>query len=443
MYFPPFPTTIKFLFLLLMERTYSKDAKSCVNKEILLKGWVERIRNLGSLAFIILRDCSGKIQLIASKDRCDLNKIKELRREDVVEVVGRVVANPKAPDGVEVEIKKIEILNKAEPLPIEFLGKIETDLSKRLDYRYLDLRNRKNKIIFELKSAIVNFARDFFIGNGFIEIHTPKIVSQGAEGGSELFPVLYYGKESYLAQSPQFYKQLAQASGFEKVFEIGPVYRAEKSHTSRHLSEFWGIDSEISFIESYEDVMKLVENLICFIMENLKKNCAHIFEEFKVDFPEYKKPFPRVTLKESFELLGKSGIDLSTENEKKLGEIAREKFDSDFVFVTQYPFEVRPFYTMKNKENPKLTDSFDLIFKGLELVTGSQREHRYKILVEQAKEKGISLESIKFYLDAFKYGMPPHGGFGLGIERFVMQLLNLGNVREAVLFPRDVERLVP
>jgi aspartyl-tRNA synthetase len=426
-----------------MERIYSANVKDNINKEVLLKGWVSTIRNLGSVIFVILRDCSGEVQLVASKGKCDFDKIKELRREDVIKVIGKVVANEKAPNGVEVQIKKIEILNKAGPLPIEFSGKIETDLSKRLDYRYLDLRNRKNKMIFELKSAIVNAARNFFIKNGFVEIHTPKIVSQGAEGGSELFPILYYDKEGYLAQSPQFYKQLMQACCFEKVFEIGPTYRAEKSHTSRHLSEFWGVDSEISFIESYEDVMNLVENLVCAILEEVKKNCIHILEEFKVDFPEYNKPFPRITLKEAFELMGKKGEDLSTEDEKRLGEIVKEKFNSDFVFVTQYPFGVRPFYTMKNKENPKLTDSFDLIFKGVELVTGGQREHRYEILVEQAKEKGISLESIKFYLEAFKYGMPPHGGFGLGIERFVMQLLNLSNVREAVLFPRDVERLVP
>jgi aspartyl-tRNA synthetase len=426
-----------------MGRIYSAEVSKNKNKEILLKGWVETIRKLGSVVFVVLRDCSGVVQLVTAKGDKSFDKIKDLRRENVVEVVGKAVENSKAPNGVEVQMNNIEILNKAEPLPIEFSGKIETDLSKRLDYRYLDLRNKRNKMIFEFKSVVANAARNFFIKNKFIEIHTPKIVCESAEGGSELFPILYYDKEAYLAQSPQFYKQLAQACCFEKVFEIGPTYRAEKSHTAKHLSEYWGIDSEISFIESYEDVMRLVEELVCSILNQVKEKHLDILGEFKVDFPKYKKPFPRITTEKAFELIGKKGEDLSTEDEKKLGEVVKEKFNSDFVFVTQYPFEVRPFYTMKNKENPKLTDSFDLIFRGVELVTGGQREHRYNVLLKQAKEKKVSPESIKFYLEAFKYGMPPHGGFGMGIERFVMQILNLSNVREAVLFPRDVERLVP
>jgi len=426
-----------------MDRAYARDIKKNKDKDVLLKGWADTIRKLGGVNFIILRDCTGEVQLVAIKGEESFEKIKNLHREDVIEVIGKVIENEKAPNNVEVQIKKFKILNKAEPLPIEFSGKIETDLSKRLDYRYLDLRNKKNKMIFELKSNLINFARNFFLKNEFIEVHTPKIVCQGAEGGSELFPILYYDKEGYLSQSPQFYKQLMQACGFEKVFEIGPVYRAEKSHTSRHLSEFWGIDCEISFIDNYENVMKLIENMVCAILDDLKKSCSHIIEKFVIEFPKYKLPFPRLTLEEVSKLIDNKGVDLSTEDEKKLGEIVKEKFKSDFVFVTKYPFNVRPFYTMKDKENPIFTESFDLIFRGLELITGSQREHRYKILVEQAKEKNISLDSIKFYLEAFRYGMPPHGGFGLGVERFVMQLLNLNNVREAALFPRDVERLIP
>ena len=426
------------------ERIYASEVKNRENEEVLLRGWASAVRDLGNLIFVVMRDCTGEVQLVAKKDNDYFDKIKGLKREDVIEIKGIPVKNEKASNGIEIKINEFKLINEAEPLPIEFSGKIETDTSKRLDYRYLDLRNSKNKKIFELKSAIVNFARDFFTGRNFIEIHTPKIVAQGAEGGSELFPILYYNKEGYLTQSPQFYKQLMQAAGFEKVFEIGPVYRAEKSHTTRHLSEYWGIDSEISFIENYDNVMGLVEDMICSILDNIKKNCAEIIESFKVDFPKYKKPFPRITLKEGFELLGKKpGNDLSPEEEKLVGDKIREKYDCDFVFITKYPFEKRPFYTMKNKDNKEFTDSFDLVFKGVELVTGGQREHRIKIFEEQAKEKGISLESIKFYIESFRYGMPPHGGFGLGIERFVMQFLNLSNIREAVLFPRDVERLTP
>ncbi len=426
------------------ERIYTSEAKNRADKEVLLKGWAGAVRDLGNIVFVVLRDCAGEVQLVAKKDNEDFDKIKTLKREDVIEIKGIPVKNDKAPNGVEVQVKGFRLINEAEPLPIEFSGKIETDISKRLDYRFLDLRNPRNKKIFELKSAVVNFAREFFTGRNFIEVHTPKIVAQGAEGGSELFPILYYNKEGYLTQSPQFYKQLMQGAGFEKVFEIGPVYRAEKSHTTRHLSEYWGIDSEISFIENYESVMELIEDMICSVLDNIRKNCGEIIEPFKVDFPKYKKPFPRITLKEAFELLGKEpGNDLSPEEEKMVGDKIKEKYDSDFVFITQYPFEKRPFYSMKNKDNKEMTDSFDLVFRGVELITGGQREHRIKVLKEQAKEKGISLESIKFYVESFRYGMPPHGGFGLGIERFIMQFLNLPNIREAVLFPRDVERLTP
>ena len=424
-------------------RVYASEVLEKENKEILLKGWASAIRDLGNLIFVILRDCTGEVQLIAKKDCKSFNEIKNLRREDVLEVEGKVVKNEKSPNGVEVQIRKIKILNKAEPLPIEFSGKISTDLSKRLDNRFLDLRNPRNKKIFELKSKIVNFSRNFFYERDFIEIHTPKIVAQGAEGGSELFPILYYNKEGYLTQSPQFYKQMMQAAGFEKVFEIGPTYRAEKSHTIRHLSEFWGIDSEISFIESYEDIMNLLENMVCYILDKIKENCSEIIDYFNIKFPKYKKPFPRITLRDSFKLINRNGSDLSNEEEKLIGEKVNDKFNSDFVFITQYPFESRPFYTMKNAKNKELTDSFDLLFKGMEIATGGQREHRLEILKEQAREKNISLDSIKFYLESFKYGMPPHGGFGFGLERFVMQILNLENIREAVLFPRDVERLVP
>lgn len=426
-----------------MERVYASEVKNQLDKEVTVKGWVDAIRALGKINFVIIRDRSGKIQTIARKDTPVFDQIKELSREFVIEASGSVKKSDNAPGGAEIELKNIKIIAKAEPLPIEFSGKIETNLSKRLDYRYIDLRNPQIKKIFEIKSEITNLLREYLNKKGFIEIHTPKIVKLGAEGGSEMFPILYYNQEGYLAQSPQLYKQLMQAAGFEKVFEIGPVYRAEKSHTIRHISEYWGLDCEISFIKSFEEVMDLIEEIIKYVLENLEKTHKEEIEAFGFKFPRYREPFPRLTLEECFKLIGRKPEDPTAEEEKMIGAKVLEKLNSDFIFIKNYPFTARPFYTMKNAKDPKVTDSFDLVFRGIEIVTGGQREHRTEILEKQAKEKNIAISSLSSYMEAFKYGMPPHGGFGLGLERLVMQLLGLENIREAVLFPRDTERLTP
>jgi aspartyl-tRNA synthetase len=426
-----------------MDRILASDVKNHPNKEILLEGWVDAIRALGKISFVIIRDRSGKIQTIARKDTPVFDSLKDLSREYVIEATGLVKENKNAPGGAEVELKSIKIIAKAEVLPIEFSGKIETNQSKRFDYRYLDLRNEKNRKIFEIKSEITTLFREYLHGKSFIEMHTPKIVAQGAEGGSEMFPILYYNREGYLAQSPQLYKQMMQAAGFEKVFELGPVYRAEKSHTIRHLSEYWGLDCEISFIKSFDEVMDLVENILKYVLENLEKTHKSDIEAFGVKFPEHNKPFARLTLEECFRLIGRNPEDPTSEEEKMIGTKVLEKLGSDFVFIKNYPFSARPFYTMKSQKDPKLTDSFDLVFRGLEIVTGGQREHRISVLEAQAKEKNVSVGSLSSYMEAFRYGMPPHGGFGMGIERVVMQLLGLENIREAVLFPRDTERLTP
>jgi aspartyl-tRNA synthetase len=426
-----------------MGRIYSTEAKNHSDKEITLNGWVDTIRALGKISFVIIRDRCGKIQAVAKADSPVFEKIKGLSREDVIEAKGTVKLNENAAGGAEVLLSSIDILNKSEPIPIEFSGKIETSLSKRLDYRYIDLRNPQNRLIFEIKSKITGLFCEFLHKQGFIEMHTPKIVSLGAEGGSEQFPILYYDKEGYLAQSPQLYKQLMQGAGFEKVFEIGPVYRAEKSHTVRHISEYWGLDCEISFIKSYEEVMDLLEAVIRFALDRLKAENMEDIKSFGVDFPKYSTPFPRLTLEEAFSLIGRPASDPTPEEEKLISQKILEKYGSDFAFITQYPVEARPFYTHKNPKNPQLTDSFDVFFRGIEITTGGQREHRSEFLELQAKEKNISISSLSSYMEAFKYGMPPHGGFGLGIERFVMQLLGIENIREAVLFPRDTERLTP
>ncbi len=426
-----------------MERVYAKEVFEKKEGEVLLKGWVERKRELGKVAFIILRDRSGKVQCVAKEREEVIKKIKELDREDVVEVRGRIVENEKAPGGKEVIIEEIKRISKAFPLPIEIDEHIKTDLSKRLDYRFLDLRREKVRDIFWLKAKVLKFFREFLTEKGYIEVNTPKIVAEGTEGGAEIFPVLYYDKQGFLAQSPQFYKQMMQAAGFEKVFEIGYAYRAEKSHTVRHVSEILMLDVEESFI-SFEKHLGLLEDMIRFVIKRVLEEGKEEIERLgvKVEVPE--KPFPRLHIKEIVKILGlEKADDLGTEGEKRLGEYVKEKEGHDFVFVIGYPFEVRPFYTMKDEQDEFFTKSFDLLFKGTEIVTGGQREHRYDVLVRQASEKGIKIENARFYFEAFKYGIPPHAGFGLGIDRFLMELLNLKNIREVILFPRDAERLTP
>ncbi|MBN2094876.1 MAG: aspartate--tRNA(Asn) ligase [Candidatus Aenigmarchaeota archaeon] len=426
-----------------MDRVYAGEVKENAGKEVTVYGWVDAIRALGKITFVVIRDRSGKVQTIARKDTPAFDQIKDLSREYVIEARGLVKESKSAPGGSEIELSEVKTISKAEPLPIEFSGKIDTNMSKRLDYRYIDLRNPQTKEIFLIKSEITNRFRKFLHKKGFVEIHTPKIVKLGAEGGSEMFPILYYNQEGYLAQSPQLYKQMMQAAGFEKVFEIGPVYRAEKSHTIRHISEYWGLDCEMSFIKSFEEVMDTAEAVIKYTLEKLEEDHKDIIESFGVTMPNYKEPFPRLTLQECFELIGRSVEDPTAEEEKLIGSKVLEKLGSDFVFIKNYPFSARPFYTMKNANDPALTDSFDLVFRGLEIISGGQREHRLEVLLAQAKEKNISVESLSSYIESFRYGMPPHGGFGLGIERLVMQLLGLENIREAVLFPRDTERLTP
>ncbi len=410
---------------------------------VTLKGWVEAIRDLGKLCFLVLRDRSGKVQCVIKGDEVLLKVAKGLSREDVVEILGRVKENEKAPGGKEVLVESVELISKAESLPIEIDEHVKTELSKRLDYRFLDLRREKVKKVFLLKAKILQYFREFLISNDYVEINTPKIVAEGTEGGAEIFPILYFDKQVFLAQSPQFYKQLMQAACFEKVFEIGFAYRAEKSHTTRHVAEFLSLDVEESFV-SIEDHMKLLEDMLIYVMRRVKERDEELWKDFGVEIIVPKKPFPKMHIKEIAKILGmEEASDLGTEGEKRLGEYVKEKFSHEFVFVIGYPFEVRPFYAMKDESDPRFTKSYDLLFKGTEIVTGGQREHRYEKLVSQAKEKGVSVENARFYFEAFKYGMPPHAGFGLGVERFLMKLLELKNIREVILFPRDVERIAP
>jgi len=432
------------------ERTYSSKLKR--GSKALVKGWVEKVRDLGGLKFFILRDKEGSIQVTAKKGEVPeemLKKVISLGREDCVSVAGEARQAKQAPGGIEILPEKIDVISKAaSPLPIDIGGSIKTGLDKRLDYRFLDLRDPKRNAIFRIRSQMFKASADFFDSQGFVNINTPKITSAGVESGAELFPVVYFNKEAFLSQSPQIYKQMMVAAGFEKVYELAPVFRAEKSHTTRHLTEFTGIDFEMGFIDDMHDVMDINEGLVKHIIKHLLECCSKELKTLGVDLKMPKK-IPRISMDEAKKMLAKEGKklaeddDLDAEGEKLLGKIIKKKFGEDFVFVFYYPWKKRPFYHMKPSEDAKVTSSFDLIWNGVEIATGAQREHRYEVLKKQAKEKGVDLDGMKDYANVFKYGCPPHGGTGLGLDRLVECLLNLDNIREGILLPRDPERLTP
>ncbi len=433
-----------------MKRTYT--SRLTPGSKALVMGWVSHSRDLGGLKFFLLRDREGHVQVTAKKGSVPdsvLKTVESLSREDCISVAGTVKEAKQAPGGIEIIPESIEILSKSNtPLPIDIEGKIESGLDKRLDNRFLDLRNPKHSAIFRIRSHVFKACVDFFHSEEFININTPKITVAGVESGAELFPIVYFNREAFLSQSPQIYKQMMVAAGFEKVYEIAPVFRAEKSHTTRHLTEFTGIDFEMGFIRDMNDVMDVNERLIRHIVKHVKENCGRELETMGVSLRVPKK-IPRLSLEEARTLLFKKGKkipegeDPDPEAEKLLGSMVKEKYGEELVFVYHYPWEKRPFYHMRPDGNPKVTESFDLIWNGVEIATGAQREHRYDVLKRQAKEKGIDLDSMKDYAAIFRYGCPPHGGTGLGLDRIVECMLGLKNIREAILLPRDPERLTP
>ncbi|MBI2057635.1 MAG: aspartate--tRNA(Asn) ligase [Candidatus Yanofskybacteria bacterium] len=434
-------------------RTQISETKNRAGETVQIFGWVHTVRDQGSIKFLIIRDVSGLIQVVVTKKQKKASDIaKTLSLESVVKVVGLAKEEKQAPGGVEVVAEEIEVLSAAEPeLPIPVVEKTgETELPKRLDWRWIDLRKPENRLIFQAWTSMERAFVDYCGSNNYIEIHSPKLMSAPSESGGELFEVKYFERKAYLAQSPQFYKQMAMASGFEKTFEIGPVFRANPSFTSRHDTEFTGYDIEISFIESHHDVMAEEERIIVAMLSEINKTSGNeIKKVFGREISVPLIPFPKLTLARAKEILKTLNVpsetenDLSPEEERKLGEYINKKESHEFVFVTDYPKEIRPFYHMRHKENGNLTKSFDLLFMGLEITTGAQREHRYDVLLNQAKEKGLHTEPIQFYLNFFKYGCPPHGGFGFGPSRFVMQALGLNNVREVTYLYRGVKRLEP
>ena len=428
--------------------------KKEVGKKVTLAGWVDTLRIQGKVSFLILRDREGITQCFLNNDLT--KKVSTLSVESVVLVEGKVKARPEnqvrkevSTGEIELEAENIEVISAAEtPLPIEVKEDSTTNLDKRLDYRFLDVRRKRINAIFTIRSKVYQYTVEFFSNEGFININSPKLTESGVESGAAEFKIPYFKKTASLAQSPQVYKQMFVISGLERVYEIGSVFRAEKSHTTRHLTEFTGIDMEMGFIKDEHDVMDVVEKYFKYLVENLNKNCK---EELKLLNVELKFPskIPRLEYEEIRKLLKAEGKiiadddDLDAEAEVLLGKIVEKKFKSDFVFALNYPWAKRPFYHMRPEGSKKGTKSFDLIYRGVEIGTGAQREHRLEILEKQAKEKGIDFKQMKFYRDIFRYGVPPHGGIGLGLDRITEQLLNLGNVREAILLPRDPERLTP
>ncbi len=417
-------------------------------KEIELYGWIHEIRDLGGLLFLILRDREGFAQITLPKKVVSkeiFKKARKIKRESVVRVKGVVKEESKAPNGFEIIPSELEILNEAEtPLPLDVTEKVKADLDTRLNHRFLDLRKLRINSIFRIRSEVLNVIRDFFHQHGFVEVHTPKIVSTATEGGTELFPISYFEREAFLNQSPQLYKQTLMSAGFDRVFEIGPIFRAEEHDTVRHLNEAISIDIEVSFTD-HEGVMRYLEELILRIHEKISERCEKFIERIdtnlSISIPEL--PFERVKYDEAIEIIERResiewGEDLSTSALKILGE----EFDG-YYFIVDWPTKIKPFYAMPYDNKPEISKSFDLMYGSLELASGAQRIHKYDLLVERMNEQDLNPESFAFYLEAFKYGMPPHAGWGLGLERLLMAMLNLRNIREATLFPRDRHRLVP
>ncbi len=436
----------------MLERSYTHEITDEDDGEtVSVAGWAHEIRDLGGLTFVILRDREGQVQITFKEGEHEdlFEQAQEIGKEDVIWVSGTVEANDQAPGDREIKPTELEIIGHAEsPLPMEIAKDIESDLATRLDNRFMDLRRPEVQAIFSLKSHMVEAMEEWFEENSYVKIQTPLISREGAEGGAELFPVIYYDDEAFLSQSPQLYKQMLMAAGFDKVYETGTAFRAEDFATSRHVSEISMFDVELAFIEDHHDVIDVQEESLRHTIREVKKRAATELDILGIDIEVPEEEFPRITfeearniLKEEFDHVPEDDDDLDTKGEKLLGEYFEEKGHPAF-FVIGYPNE--KFYYMQDVPGDE-TDSrkFDLIYRGLELSSGGQRQHDFETLMDYIEEQGANPEDFSFYLESFKFGMPPHGGYGLGIDRLVKQIAGLSNVQEAILFPRTPDRLTP
>ena len=433
-------------------RSLIKNLAAAEDGPVKLSGWVETLRDQKRIQFVILRDESGSVQITYKREEVDAKAelISSLTTGSFVTVEGNLVHDERVKlGGIEIQLHNLEVVTLAEPqLPIAE----DTSIDQRLDWRFLDHRRPEMNLVFRVQTTLERAWRQYWYENDFIELHTPKLMGSPSESNAELFEMDYFelGK-AYLAQSPQFYKQMAMMSGLGRIFEIGPAFRADPSFTSRHATEFTSVDIEVSHIASHEDIMSIQEQLLQRGLQAVKD--AHgeeIKALFDVDVQVPTIPFPRIPLYDAIDIIKERGHiverggDRDPEGERQIAAHVAEKFGHEFVFVTDYPISVRPFYHMRHEDNPKLTRSYDLIWRGTEITTGAQREHRIDRLIEQAKEKGLHPEGLKeTYLDFFEYGAPTHGGFGMGLARVLMLLLHQPNIREVTYLFRGPTRLIP
>lgn len=419
------------------------------SQQIWLEGAVHSIRHMGELAFIILRKSGGLIQTVWEDQKTNMD-ISEIKEGDRVRICGMVHMEERAVHGREIRLARVDILSKTVlpmPLPVD-KWKLNTSLESKLNLRAVSLRNIRELTGFRIQEGIVRGFRDFLYGQGFTEIHTPKVGARGAEGGSNIFKLSYFHKPAILEQSPQLYKQM-MVGVFDRVFETGPVFRAEKHNTRRHLNEYTSLDLEMGYIHSFMDICAMETGFLQYTVDFLKNNYARELETLKIQLPDTEKiPYVRfdeakALVSEKYHRRIRDPYDLEPEEETLIGRYFKEEYGADFVFVTHYPSKKRPFYAMDDPADCRYTLSFDLLFHGLEVTTGGQRIHDYQMLVDKIAVRGMTTEGLGPYLDAFRYGMPPHGGLGIGLERLTMQILGRENVREACLFPRDLNRLEP
>jgi nondiscriminating aspartyl-tRNA synthetase len=444
------------------ERVVVKNLAALSDGPVTVSGWVETVRDQKKVQFVVLRDESGAVQLVnpavreldreveGSAERLATTEaISALAHGSFITVAGELKHDERVKlGGIEVKVATLDVVTAANPeTPIA----ADSSLDKRLDWRFLDLRQPKQALIFRIQTTFEHALRQYWIDNDFIEIHTPKLMASASESRAELFEVDYFEGKAYLAQSPQFFKQMAQSAGFGKVFEVGPAFRADPSFTSRHATEFTSVDAEISWIDSHEDVMTLHEELLVAGFTAVKaKHGEQIAELFGIELEVPSRPFPRIPLAEAKRIVAERGYevpraddDMDPEGERQIAAYVKETYGHEFVFLTDYASSIRPFYHMRNSEDGSLTNSYDLIYNGVEISTGAQREHRVEVLIEQAKEKGLEPEELEFYLDFFRYGVPAHGGFGMGLARVLMLMLHETSIREVTYLFRGPTRLAP
>ncbi len=434
----------------MMKRThYTSDLKESINKSVIVSGWVHDVRLLGNINFVLLRDFSGICQVVV-KNSSLLDAVKNLHQEDVIAVSGKVVENKEAKAGFELVAESIEVISKAAaPLPLDPRWLTPAHLDTRLEWRSLDLRRKENLALFIIQAKLQQGMEEFLAKQNFLRVWTPSILGGISEGGAEVFKIDFFGKDAFLRQDPQLHRQLLIAAGFEKVYDLGPSWRAELSDQPTHLAEYRTIAPEFAFMKDESDMIKLEQQVCIAGVKKVAKECTgelNILEKH-IEIP--KKPFPELKFPEIYGILAEhgkklpEGSDLDKESELILAKYVKEKYRHDFFFVNRFPSAIKPFYVMRVDSEPMYARSVDLVFKGLEISSGGQREHRYEKIVQQIKEKGLNPDSLKWFTEIFKYGVPPHGGFSIGIERFTMKLLDLTNVKEAVLFPRYTSRFLP